>query len=84
MTSTQIDGIFATMDGDQSGDVSDAEWESFFTEFIAPFIACDADKDNLMIVAELTTCLASADSKIGILKNSFTGNEAKVLEFMDI
>jgi len=84
MTSTMIDGIFATMDGDQSGDVSDGEWESFFTEFITPFMACDIDKDNLIIATELTTCLANPDSKIGMLKNSFTGKEALVMEYMDV
>jgi len=84
MTSTQIDGIFATMDGDQSGDVSDGEWESFFNEFISAFVACDTDGDYLLVAAEFTLCLANPLSKIGILKNSLTGKEAKVLEYMDI
>lgn len=74
MTSTQIDGIFATMDGDQSGDVSDGEWESFFNEFIQPFVGCDTDGDYLLVTAEFTACFTTnTASKIGILKNSLTG-----------
>jgi hypothetical protein len=72
-----IDGIFATMDADQSGDVSDSEWAEFFTEFIEPFVGCDADLDYLLTTAEFTACFTdNKKSKINILKNSFTGKEA--------
>jgi len=73
------------MDADQSGDVSDSEWSSFFTEFITPFVGCDADLDFELSTKEFTDCFTTnKDSKINILKNSFTGKEANVMEFMDI
>ena len=67
------------------GDVSDGEWDAFFTEFITPFVACDADLDYLMSTAELTACFTTVEtSKILELKGSFTGKEAEVFKFMDI
>lgn len=73
------------MDADQSGDVSDSEWSDFFTEFITPFVGCDVDKDYLLSTKEFTDCFTTnVASKINILKNSFTGKEAEVMEFMDV
>jgi len=71
------------MDADQSGDISDGEWSEFFTEFIAPFIVCDADTDYVLIAAELTTCITPPTaSKITELLPLAT-HEADVFKFMD-
>jgi hypothetical protein len=71
------------MDADQSGDVSDAEWSEFFTEFIEPFTTCDADTDYVLVLAELTACITTVTtSKILELKDLAT-HEADVFKYMD-
>jgi len=83
MTTTQLDGLFATMDGDMSGDISDSEYEDFYNEFIVPFVACDVDTDWLISTAELTACVTTVlTSKILELK-SFATHEVEIFEFMD-
>ena len=67
------------------GDVSDGEWEEFYTEFITPFVACDVDLSYMISTVELTACFTTVlTSKILELAGSFTGKEADVLKYMDI
>jgi len=47
------------MDHDASGSVSDEEYQTFYTLFIAPFILCDTSKNNLLTAAELLVCFTT-------------------------
>jgi hypothetical protein len=71
------------MDADMSGDISDSEYEEFYTEFIAPFLLCATGGDWLITTALLTPCVTTVvGGKITLLK-SFEGHEAEVFKFMD-
>lgn len=64
------------------GDISDSEYEEFYTEFITPFVAADADLDWLINTAELTAALANVATKLTPL-NTFLTHEADVFAYMD-
>jgi len=49
------------IDLDKDGEVDAEEYEAFYKVFGATWIICDADKDNFLIPAELTTCLATPE-----------------------
>lgn len=82
MLRVQIDSIFSTADKDKDGIVSDDEWAAFYEEFVAKFQACDTDKDGKLNAAELSACVASAESGLLLIKN-IVGSETQVIHYMD-
>ena len=51
--------------------VNDTEWYAFYKEFLAPFQACDADKNWVLSVAELKTCFESDEKYFQSIAHHF-------------
>lgn len=60
----ELKNIYKFLDAKTLGYFTSSRWTSFSNLFLNSFIACDTDNDCIINESELSTCLASNDTKV--------------------